>query len=100
MVAATPYEIEYSPAAEEHLRELTKREQQIVLDTVDEQLTHQPDVPTRNRKRLRPNLLADWELRIGTFRVYYIVESKLVSVIAVGKKRGNRVFVGGVEVKL
>jgi mRNA-degrading endonuclease RelE of RelBE toxin-antitoxin system len=100
MVAPNLYEIEYSPAALEHLRELTRREQQIVLDTVDEQLKHQPDVQTRNRKRLRPNLLADWELRIGTLRVYYFVQPRLVSIVAVGKKRGNRVFIGGIEVML
>ena len=59
-----------------HLRVLTKREQQIILDEVDRQLKHQPSVPTKNRKRLRPNLVADWELRIGNLRVYYVVSSR------------------------
>jgi len=36
-------------------------------------LTHQPTVATRNRKRLRPNPLAPWELRIGALPVYYEV---------------------------
>ena len=52
----------------------TARQRAIVLDAVDEQLTHQPTVETRNRKPMRPNPLAPWELRIGVLRVYYDVE--------------------------
>lgn len=97
------YDIRYSPDAEEHLQTLTKREQQIVVDEVDRQLAYEPNRPTRKRKRLRPNLLADWELRIGDLRVYYVVQEipdAVVSIVAVGRKLGNRVFIGGVEVKL
>ena len=68
-----PYQIEYSPDAEDHLRGLTARQQAIVLDTVDEQLKYQPTVETRNRKPMRPNPIAPWELRIGNLRVYYDV---------------------------
>jgi mRNA-degrading endonuclease RelE of RelBE toxin-antitoxin system len=97
------YEIEYSPHAVEHLASLTKRQQQIVVDEVDRQLVHAPATPTRKRKRLRPNLLADWELRIGDLRVYYVVQEPpktAVSILAVGRKAGNRVFVGGEELIL
>lgn len=59
-----PYRIEYSPDAEDHLRNLTTRQQTLVLDMVDKQLIHQPIVETRNRKPIRPNPLAPWELRI------------------------------------
>jgi mRNA-degrading endonuclease RelE of RelBE toxin-antitoxin system len=65
------YRIEYSPDVEGHLRALTKRQQMIVLETVERQLQYQPKVETRNRKPMRPNPLAPWELRIGTLRVYY-----------------------------
>ncbi len=72
----------------------TARQRAIVLDAVDEQLTHQPTVETRNRKPMRPNPLAPWELRIGVLRVYYdiedIPESK-VYIRAVGIKMRNRV---------
>jgi len=67
-----PYHIEYAPDAEDHLRVLTARQQAIVLDTVDEQLAYEPTVETRNRKPMRPNPLAPWELRIGNLRVYYV----------------------------
>lgn len=68
------YTIEYSPESEEHLRVLTARQQVIVLDTVEKQLSYQPTVETRNRKPIRPNPVAPWELRIGDLRVYYDVE--------------------------
>jgi mRNA-degrading endonuclease RelE of RelBE toxin-antitoxin system len=68
------YRIEYSPATEQHLRMLTARQRVMVFDGVDEQLEHEPDVETRNRKPMRPNPLAPWELRIGELRVYYEIE--------------------------
>jgi len=98
-----PYRIEYSPEAEDHLRTLTARQQAIVLDTVDEQLAHQPTVETRNRKPMRPNPLAPWELRIGNLRVYYDVEEAPESVVyirAVGVKERNRVRIGKEVVEL
>jgi mRNA-degrading endonuclease RelE of RelBE toxin-antitoxin system len=93
-----PYVIEYSPEAEEHLQGLTARQRKIVFDTVDRQLLNQPNVETKNRKPMRPNPVAPWELRIGSLRVYYDVEehpeSKVV-VAAVDVKERNRVRIGG-----
>ena len=92
-----PYRIKYSPDAEDHLRTLTARQQRIVLDTVDEQIVHEPTVETKNRKPMRPNPLAPWELRIGNLRVYYDVEEEpepVVFIRAVGVKLGNRVRIG------
>jgi mRNA-degrading endonuclease RelE of RelBE toxin-antitoxin system len=97
------YRIEYSPSAEEHLRRLTARQQATVLDTVEQQLTHQPMVETRNRKPMRPNPVAPWELRIGELRVYYDVEEgreAVVHVRAVGVKRRNQVRIGGEVIDL
>jgi mRNA-degrading endonuclease RelE of RelBE toxin-antitoxin system len=98
-----PYRIEYSRDAEEHLRMLTVRQQAIVLDTVDEQLSYQPTAETRNRKPMRPNPLAPWELRIGTLRVYYDVEhdpEDVVLVRAIGVKDRNRIRVGREVIEL
>jgi mRNA-degrading endonuclease RelE of RelBE toxin-antitoxin system len=97
------YIIEYSPEAEDHLRWLTARQQTIVVDTVDRQLPNQPDVETRNRKPMRPNPVAPWELRIGDLRVYYEVKDDpepTVVVLAVGIKDRDRVRIGGETVKL
>ena len=96
------YRIEYSPVTAEHLRVLTARQRATVFDAVDDQLEHEPDVETRNRKPMRPNPLAPW-LRVGELRVYYDVEEdpeKLVTVLAVGVKERSRVIIGGEEVEL
>lgn len=91
------YRIEYSPDAERHLHILTVRQQVIALDEVDRQLTYQPAVETRNRKPMRPNPVAPWELRVGNLRVYYDVQerpSRVVRVLAVGVKQRNSVRIG------
>ena len=98
-----PFRIEYDPATEEHLTALTAREAAIVFDTVPRQLTHQPTVLTRNRKPLRSNPLAPWELRIGDLRVYYDVQDEpeaVVTIRAVGVKDRNRLHIGGREFQL
>jgi mRNA-degrading endonuclease RelE of RelBE toxin-antitoxin system len=100
---ALKYTIAYSPATEEHLRALTARQRSIVFGAVDQQLGDQPGVETRNRKPMRPNPIAPWELRLGEIRVYYdFIENpeKLVTVLAVGIKDGNRVLLAGEEVEL
>jgi mRNA-degrading endonuclease RelE of RelBE toxin-antitoxin system len=97
------YRIEYSPDVEDHLRVLTPRQQTIVFDEIDTQLKHRPTVVTKNRKPVRPNPLAPWELRIDALRVYYDVEEKpekRVRILAVGLKRRNKMFVGKKEIEL
>ena len=98
-----PYRVEYSPEAENHLRGLTARQRSLVLDAVDEQLSHEPTVETKNRKPMRPNPLAPWELRIDPLRVYYDVEvepEQIVKIRAVGIKKRNRVHIGGEVIEL
>src|SRR4051794_10943936 len=91
-----PYRVEYMPTALGHLCGLTARERALVIDTVDEPWAHQPDVPTRNHKPMRPNPLAPWELRIGALRVFYDIgppteghesTTATVAILAVGVKR-------------
>ena len=80
------------------MRSLTTQQQAIVLDTVDEQLMYQPTVETKNRKPMRPNPLAPWELRIGDLRVYYDVEEEPEAVVyinAIGVKERNQVRIAG-----
>ena len=98
-----PYRIEYSPETEAHFRRLTARQQIILLDSVDKQLLHQPTVETRNRKPMRPNPVAPWELRVGNLRVYYDVEEEpepVVFIRAVGVKLRNRVRIGNEVIEL
>ena len=46
-----PYKIEYAPETEDHFEWLTARDIATVLDTVERQLSYEPTVRTRNRKR-------------------------------------------------
>ena len=96
------FEIEFTLEALEDMRLLKKRERQQVIKEIEGQLKHQASLETRNRKRLRPNELAEWELRIGRFRVFYDVntEAKRAKIEAVGYKRGSRLFIHGEEYQL
>jgi hypothetical protein len=64
---------------------------------------NEPLTETRNRKPMRPNPLAGWELRVGSMRIYYDVEDATQPVVvinAVGIKERNRVRIGGEIVEL
>ena len=65
-------------------------------------MTHQPGVPTRHRKLLRENPLADWELRVGEYRVFYDIDddSGLVMILAIGVKSHNTLRIEGEEIHL
>ena len=52
---------------------------------------------------MRANPLDPWELRVGALRVFYEVdasESDLVNILAIGIKRGNRLFIAGKEIRI
>lgn len=97
------YSIKYSPEAEEHLLALSTRQRRIALDAVDIQLSTEAETVTRNRKPMRPNSIAPWELRVGKIRVYYEIDrldQRMVNVLAVGVKERNKVRIGKEEVEL
>jgi mRNA-degrading endonuclease RelE of RelBE toxin-antitoxin system len=97
------YEIDFTHEATRHLGALDARDRTTLLRAVRRRLEHEPDVETRNRKKLRPNPVAPWELRVGSLRVYFDVEDeprRVVRVLAVGLKERNRVRIGGDEVEL
>lgn len=89
-----PYEILIHELAAVEVEQLRAYDQGRVLDGIEEQLSHQPTVPTRRRKclvGLTPSfehVLPVWELRIGAFRVFYDADeaSKRVHVRAVRHK--------------
>lgn len=71
--------------------------------TSNESSKHQPTLPSRNRKLLRANPLAPWELRVGDLRVYFDVTTEPVPVVTVrdvGVKVRERVWIAGEEVEL
>ena len=103
-----PYEIEFADTAINHLASLTARERSVAIDAIERQLSYEPLAETRNRKLLRPNPIAAWELRVGTLRVFYDVASTgaasgaplLVRILAVGKKHRDVLRIGGKVVEL
>ncbi len=97
------YTVRLSTEAERHFAHLTARQRAMVLDALRVQLRHEPLRETRNRKLLRPNPLAPWELRVGSMRVFYDVdaeETEVVNVLAIGIKTANRLFIAGEEMRI
>jgi mRNA-degrading endonuclease RelE of RelBE toxin-antitoxin system len=97
-----PYTVEFAGSVEDHLRALTARDRATVLAGIDRQLLREPLRETRNRKPLRPNPVAPWELRVGAPRVFYDVvgvEAGVVRILAVGRKQRNVLTIGGGEIR-
>src|SRR4051812_5138370 len=95
-------EIELSDTALIDMGSLKKNEQVLILDTLEVSLLHEPLSETRQRKPLRPNPLAQWELRIDRFRIFYDVdcEAGVVLIKAVGWEEHNVLFIRGKEYRL
>ena len=83
--------VELSPDAVRQLRALRARDRGLVKEHIREQLEDSDATQeTRNRFRLRrPSRVADYELRIGDWRVFYRVVGDTVQVALIGRKRGN-----------
>ena len=96
------FEITFTPEAVEDMRSFKRHERGQIIEGIETQLEYQPSEETRNRKRLRPNQLAEWELRIDKFRVFYDVDTheRRVKIISVGFKKHNRLFIQEEEYRL
>jgi len=96
--AMAAYEIEITDLAAEELRDIRVFDRRRVVDAIRKQLTHQPTVTTRNRKRLDAavpdfeHTLPIWELRVGEYRVFYDVDesSHSVYVRAIRRKKPDQ----------
>jgi mRNA-degrading endonuclease RelE of RelBE toxin-antitoxin system len=96
------FQIDFSLEALDDLQSFRAFEQREILEAIDIQLTYQPTNQTRNRKPLRPNNLAQWELRLDRLRIFYIVDTNVsvVQIVAIGYKLGNKLFIRGEEYEL
>lgn len=85
------FELRFSQDAKEDLKVFKKSEQTTILDAIPGQLSSEPLTETRNRKPLRANSLAQWELRVDRFRIFYDVdaENSVVLIKAIGWKDHN-----------
>jgi mRNA-degrading endonuclease RelE of RelBE toxin-antitoxin system len=93
------FNITITDDADAQLRALPVREQRILEVAIKTRLRDQPDRPTKAIRRLRPNPLAEFELRVRDLRVLYNVEqdNSEVVLLIVGRKVGNKLMVGGKE---
>ena len=96
------FQVAFTPSAFDDINWFRQYEQNIIFDKIEEQLRYEPDVETRNKKRLRPNQVSEWELRVETFRVFYDVDAvaNAVEVRMVCHKEGNKLLVRGKEYAL
>lgn len=78
------YEIVFADSVKAHLQVLTVGQRATVLVAIERRLTNEPLTETRNRKPLRPNPIAPWELRVGTLRVFYDVSEGLPPTVRFG----------------
>jgi mRNA-degrading endonuclease RelE of RelBE toxin-antitoxin system len=94
--------IEVTEEAKDDLDFYPAAERKTLASDIRDQLSYQPLVETRNRKQLRDNPLARWELRSGKFRIFYEVNesARSVAIVSVGHKEHNKLFIRGKEVKI
>ncbi len=92
-----PFRIAITEDADRQFRSLPVREQRILEAAIQSRLEHQPTTVTKAIKRLRPNSLAEFELRAGDLRALYNVEGEEVVILIVGRKVGNQLVVENEE---
>jgi mRNA-degrading endonuclease RelE of RelBE toxin-antitoxin system len=97
------YRIMFHSQVQRHLHHIDKKYHSEIQRVIDQQLSFEPDKPTRNRKPLNETVYeSEWELRCGfknQIRVFYRIypDDCVVHIIAVGEKHGNRLIIGGME---
>src|SRR6266849_7675899 len=95
------FTIRLTESAIEDLDFFRKNKRRIISDGIALFLTHDANVETRRRKPLRANRIAQWELRIDDYRVFYdFEEDAIVKVVAVGHKEHNDLYIRGRKVEL
>lgn len=84
------------------LRSLGRKEGRRLIKEAEQRLSADPLAETRNLKTLRPNPVAQRELRLfGRYRILFNVEpaESIVTIVLAGEKRGSSLFVRGEEFK-
>jgi hypothetical protein len=71
-----PFTLTFAPVLRDHPEAIDAKYDSLIRAKIEEQLTREPDVETRNRKPVQTPAAfqAEWELRLGPnnrFRVFY-----------------------------
>ena len=88
------FAIEFTPSASAELEATRVFDRRRIATAIDAQLAHEPNIETKNRKRLMgaapsfEHIPPIWELRVGEYRVFYDVNEadQTVFVRAVREK--------------
>ena len=97
-VAVPAWTVTLKESVIEDLRALGRKEGRAVLKATVARLASDPLAETRHMKTLRPNPVAQRELRLlGKYRVLFIVqrEARRAMAVLVGEKRGKTLLVQG-----
>lgn len=96
---AQPFDINLTDGAQADLQWFAAYAQRIIVDGMEIHLRYQPTLGSRKIIPMQPNPVAGWELRLGDYRVLYDVDetARVVTVQAVGEKRGNTLLIRGQE---
>ena len=94
-----PFQITIRAEAAKQFQTLSARDRGVVQQAISAKLTAFPAKETKAIKQLRANPVAQYELRVGDFRVLYDVDvtQNLVMIVLIGEKCGNSLFVEGCE---
>jgi mRNA-degrading endonuclease RelE of RelBE toxin-antitoxin system len=94
------WKVTLKPSALEDLGWFGRKTSRLLREAAEGQLRVDPLAETRNMKTLRPNAVAQRELRLyGKYRVLFNVDqdAEKVTIVLIGEKRGNKLFVQGKE---
>jgi mRNA-degrading endonuclease RelE of RelBE toxin-antitoxin system len=96
------YTVDVSDDAEEDLTYYRAYERRIILEGALAQLRDHPGLETNERKKLRANPTAPWEVKVGKYRVFYAIEpdEQMVVVVSIGHKEHNTLYIRGKVVQL
>jgi mRNA-degrading endonuclease RelE of RelBE toxin-antitoxin system len=95
------FQVVFTPGAEADLAHFRAADRRLIIEAIRTHLTTDADSEGRRRKKLAPNPVAPWELRVGNHRVFYEIEGDAtVTVLALGVKDHNDLFIRGRKVDL
>lgn len=98
-----PFDLIYDPDIRQHLSVIERKHRSLIRQTIEEQLSFEPNVETPNRKPLSRSAAFGentWEIRFGPrnqFRVFYRTDlsQREIRILAIGIKRRNQLWIGG-----
>src|SRR6266487_1171737 len=89
------------PSADADLTYFRAHEQRIILTGIATHLAYDATIETKRRKKLDPNRITPWELRIDQYRIFYYVDNiTTIKVIAIGHKIHNDLYIRAKKVTL